>query len=262
MSSNLTGPTIGVAQGLWIASATQNHRLGERTNTADGRAYRYCSVEPSATTVTGQVAGASLVAGNVIQAPAPVANHLARTGIAAAINDLVISAVLGATAAYVNQYAEGFVQVDTTPGNGIVYQISSHALVASSGTLTANLGQDDKVLVALTTSSTVGFHYNPYKAVIQGPVTTLTSGAVGVAHWALPSLTTGGATGQNYGWLQTRGPCPVLINGTPDVGRMVAWTAATAAGTVSITSSTFQPIGWMMQTGVDTKNNLVYLTID
>ena len=63
-----------------------------------------------------------------------------------------------------------------------------------------------------------------------------------------------------YGWVQTKGPCGVLIAGTPAVGAMVTSVGA-VAGAASIGSSTLQIIGYMMETGKDTKINPVFLNI-
>ena len=258
--SSLTQRPAAFGQDLFVAQGVpQSHKLGEQAVTTDGRKFRYVSVEPSASTVTGQTAGAILVAGNVIACTPQIANHLALTPAAMAIGAMTGTATLGATAAYANQYAEGYMLVSTTPGNGIAYNISSHALVASAGVITLNF--TDAILVALTTSSRVDLQQNVYKGVIQAPVTTATAVAVGVAPWALPALTTGGATGQNFGWVQTHGVCACLMTGTPAVGAMVAATGA-AAGAAAIASSTLQVIGTMISTGVSGKNNAVYLTID
>ena len=258
--TSLTGSVQIFGQDVFTDSTIQQHRLGELGHTADGRKFRYVSVEPSATTVTGQTAGVTLVSGNVIQSSAQVANHLARTPVAAAIGATTITISLGATAAFVNQYAGGYAIISTGPGNGYAYEIKSHPLAASSAAALV-LTLVDSVKVALTTSSRVDLQRNPYASVIQAPVTTATGAAVGVALHPIPAATTGGATGQTYGWIQTCGPAAVLIDGTPAVGAMVVATGA-AAGAATIFSSTLQVIGKMMTTGVDTKNNAVFLQID
>jgi len=259
MATTLTGPVQLFGQDVFTASAVQQHSLGERGITADGRAYRYVSVEPSATGVTGQPVGASLIAGNVIQSSAQIANHLALTPVAATIGDSTITVALGATACYINQYASGFAVISTGPGNGTAYKIKSHPAGASSASVVFTL--EDNLLVSLTTSSRVDLQRNPYAGVIQAPVTTASGSPVGVAQWALPALTVGGATGQNYGWIQTRGIAACLITGTPAVGAFVVATGA-AAGAAAIGSGTLAPIGTMLTLGVTAKNNAVMLTLD
>lgn len=260
--SSLTGSTQIFGQDIFTDTGTTFvpvHKLGELAHTPDGRKFRYVSVEPSSTTVTGQTAGATLVSGNVIQSSAQVANHLNLTPSAASIGATTITVTLGATAAFVNQYAGGYVIISTGPGNGYAYEIKSHPLAAASATLVLTLV--DLVKVALTTSSRVDLQRNMYAGVIQAPVTTATGPAIGVALHPIPASTTGGATGQTYGWVQVYGPCACLITGTPAVGAMVVGTGA-VAGAAAIASSTLGVIGRMMTTGVDTKNNAVFLTLD
>lgn len=241
---NLTSdPTLFSAQ-LFSSSATKAYPLGTRGVTRDGRVFRYC------------LAGASdLVVGNVIQAPAQITNHQQLTPVAAAVGASTITAALGATAATVNQYADGWAIIDTTPGLGYMYPISGHAAVASAGNITISLPSDSKVEVALTTSSRVSLQANPYSGVIQSPVTTLTGAVVGVAVYPI--------TAAQYGWIQTHGPGAVLIAGTPGVGLAVV-VPATAAGAVVVdgAASATKVIGSMMVTGVDGKVQAVLLNIN
>lgn len=227
-----------VGQGLYTSSADQIHELGFRC-TYGGRGFRYV------------LAGAAdLVAGNVIQAPAQVANHLALTPVAAAIGDKTITVALGATAATANQYAGGYAIISTTPGNGYAYRIASHPAAVLSTSVILTL--DEPLQVALTTSSRVDLQANQYSGVIQSPVTTLTGAIVGVASYPV--------TAAQYGWVQTSGPAPVLIDGTPAVGVSVSAPAA-AAGAAAVNSGTLVIIGSMMSTGVSGKNNAVLLNI-
>lgn len=220
-------------------------RLGARIVTRDGRVFRFA-----------RVGALAAVAGSLYQAAAAVPNHLAQTPAAAAIGATqVVITTLGATAATENQYAEGYMQVDTTPGNGIMYGINSHLANAGSAALTLNLEKDDAIQVALTTASRVGLIANPYAAVIVTP-TTATNVCVGVPLVAAAALA--------YCWIQTWGPCPMLINGTPGVGVGVVNSATTAGavdlGTVAAEINVRQ-LGIMLQVGVSTKNNAVFLKL-
>lgn len=236
---------IQLGQNFWESSSTQKHPLGTVGRTADGRVFRYAK------------AGASdLVAGNLLQSSAPVANHLALTPAAAAVGAVAVTATLGATAATANQYAEGYLQIDTTPGNGYVYTIKDHLAIASAGTGVFNLLADDGIQVALTTASRVGLIANPYSGVIQAP-TTLTAITVGFAAYVISA--------SQYGWIQTWGPVAALINGTPAVGSGVV-AGATTAGSVDVNPAVAGAtvgclVGRIMQVGVSTKNNMVYAQI-
>jgi hypothetical protein len=242
MAGQLTSDPQGAGQPLYASSSTASHALGERLVTADGRVFRYAKAGASA-----------LVAGNMIQAPAQIAHHLALTPSAAAIDATSITVTLGATAATAGQYAGGWAVISTTPGNGYAYPIISNPAASASATLTVQLGAP--LLVALTTSSRVDLQANPYNGVIQTPVTTLTGACVGNAPYIIAA--------SEFGWIQTHGPCACLVAGTPGVGLAVV-VPATAAGAVVVdgAASATPVVGYMMSTGVDGKNNAVFLTID
>ena len=233
---------IVTASDVYSWTTDQRHPLGFRQATRDGRVFHYC-----------QAGASDLVAGNVEQSAAPIANHLAQTPPAVAAGAKSFSFTPGATAGAANLYAEGYLQVDTTPGNGYTYKVSGHAAITASTAFTLNL--EDPIQVALTTSSRVGLVHNAYKNVIVNP-TTATAAVAGVAPAPI--------TATSYGWLQTWGPCSTLINGTPGVGIGVV-ISATTAGAVDVAAVAAEInvriIGHMMQVGVSTKNNFVNLKI-
>jgi hypothetical protein len=72
--------------------------------------FRYCAAGASDT-----------VAGSVYQSAAPIPNHLANTPPAVAVGATSFTYTPGNTAGAANLYAEGYLQVDTTPGNGYTY---------------------------------------------------------------------------------------------------------------------------------------------
>lgn len=241
--AKLRAPVDSVGQDDFVSSATQAHDLGTRIETDDGRVYRYA------------LAGAvDLVAGNVLQGPAVVTAHLANTPPAVAIGAQSFTYTPGAATGTANQYAGGWLQVDTTPGNGYTYEVSGHAAIASSTAFALNL--KDAIQIALTTSSRVGLIANPYRGVIQFPVTTATGIVAGVAGYII--------TAAQYGWIQTWGMCSTLIAGTPALGAGVM-TPSTAAGSAVVLTTTnlvvAQTVGYMAQIGVDGKNNFVDLRI-
>lgn len=262
--ANLNMGEGAVPQDTWstnVVTTTQRLPLGTVALSKDGRVFRYAS------------AGATdLVAGNIIQSAAPIANHLALTSAAQAIGDGrgqlgpggVLSAPIavtpGATAGAANLYAEGTLCIDTTPGNGYNYRISGHAAITSSTLFNLYLDPDELIQVALTSSSRYGLHHNPYRQTIVS-ATTATALTVGGA----VAIITGNGTSENYGWIQTRGPFPALINGTPGVGIGVV-ISATTAGAVDVAAVAAEInvriIGRMMQVGVSTKNNSVFLMLD
>lgn len=244
--ANIQSETVILGSDSFTSLASPAHRVGTRGVDKSGRVYRYV------------LAGAAdLVAGNVVQGPATVANHLANTPPAVAIGASSFTYTPGATAGAASLYENGFMQVDTTPGNGYTYNVDSHLAISSATAFTLNLKSDDAVQVALTTSSRVGLLPNPFRGVIQTPVTTATGLVVGVAVYPI--------TAAQYGWIQTWGIASVLINGTPALGAMVVSPSATTAGAVDVITTTnlvtAQVVGKMAQVGVSTKNNFVSLAI-
>jgi hypothetical protein len=241
--ARLRVPFEGIGQDDYVSSATQVHDFGTRVETDDGRVFRYAK------------AGASdLVAGNVLQGPAVVTAHLANTPPVVALLATSFVYTPGAATGTANQYAGGWLQVDTTPGNGYTYEVSGHGAIASSTAFT--LALKDPIKVALTAFSRVGLMANPYNGVIQFPVTTATGAVVGVAGYII-------SAGQ-YGWIQTWGPCSTLIAGTPAMGAGVMTPSTTAGSAVVVTTTNLvvaQYVGNMLQIGVDGKNNFVDLKI-
>lgn len=231
------------AYGSTQSDSVQRHPLGTLAHDRWGRMYRYC-----------QMGAVDSVAGSLYQSSVPVANHLANTPPAVAIGALSFTYTPGATTGAANLYAEGFLQVDTTPGNGYTYGISGHAAIASATAFTLNLAEP--IEIALTTSSRVGLIAHPYNDVVVAP-TTLTARLAGFAVCVIPTT--------YYGWLLTRGPVSALINGTPAITAPVI-NSATTAGAVDVWTAAAQPtsnfVGHAMQVGVSTKNNFIMAQID
>lgn len=244
--ANLTesdGSAIGVDSFTWTTD--QRLPLGTIAYDKVGRVFRYA-----------QAGAADLVAGTIVQRAAPIANHLANTPPVVGAGAISFSYTPGATVGAANLYAEGFLQVDTTPGNGFAYRISGHAAIASATAFNLFLDPEEGIQVALTASSRVGLHHNLYKGLIINP-TTCTGPTVGGAVAAIVAA--------NWGWIQTRGSFPALINGTPGVGIGVV-VSATTAGAVDVAAVAAEInvriIGHMQQVGVSTKNNMINLMLD
>lgn len=214
------------------------HAVGSRGEDIFGRVYRYC------------VAGAvDLVVGNVIQAPAQIANHLAMTSGVQSVGDKTIAVTPGNTGGAAALYWGGIAVIDTTPGVGFSYPIKGHDTITASTLFTLLLADGWAVQVALTAVSRVSLASNPYMNVIQSPVTTSTGVSVGVCQFVIPTL--------QGGWLGVHGHFGTLIQGTPAVNNLVS-APASAAGAAAINSGTLTVLGSMMQTGVDGKVNPVF----
>lgn len=237
------------SQSLYDESATQEMQVGTLGVDQKGNRYRYVK--------NGL---AALVAGNLLQEPVEDTNFRSMVvQAAAAIGADEVSVTLGGTAVTANLFDEGYLWVESSTGIGQRFNIVSHTVQTSTtGTLTVQL--DRPLKVALTTSSQVTIRKNPYRGVIQYPVTTQTGGAVGVALYAM--------TASYFGWIQSGGFTNVLFdtgsNTANEIGGIVP--SAAVAGSVKVAAETDASpsyIGFAREVAsVDSTIGAVHLTID
>lgn len=222
-------------------SSTQDHILGSIGVGTDGRKYRY--VKAGAT---------ALVAGNAIQSPAEDTNEESLTPTAAAIGATSVTVTTGA-AVTANTYADGYLVVTNTPGNGMAYRIDRHAATTGAASLTVYL--KDPIKVALTTSSRVDLVKNPYNGVIQNPATP-TGCPVGVAVYAI--------TAAYYGWIGCHGAFSTLAGGNITVGRQVVANLGVAASVVVAANGTteaYPALGYALTTVANGENAIIFWTL-
>ena len=131
-----------------------------------------------------------------------------------------------------DQYKDGQVTIDTSPGQA-VYRIKSNPAAASATGAEFILYPDDPLRTALTSGTTkVGLRKNPYQDVVEMP-TAVTGVAVGVTPVAVAA--------NAYFWAQTYGEAVVNTDVEPIAGRPVAVPAA-SPGTVAILTTVVQDI--------------------
>ena len=178
--------------------------VGTQMVAQDGRVYRYV-----------RNGGATLTAGRLLQSSATTANHILQTpAAAAAAGATSVSITLGATAVTADDYMDGYLTTNLGTGFGYTYGVKTHAADAGGGTFVAPLTDGYSVITAIpTTANSVSLVRNPYRAVIEVPVTTITGTLVGVA---LRALTTG-----QWGFIQTRGYATVYGSGSLVLGDTV-----------------------------------------
>ena len=222
-------------------STVQEHDLGARIESSDGRVFRYVRATPNA-----------VAAGYLLQGTPEQTNHQARTvGTAAAVGATVVEFAVGATAAGANKYAGGYLVITGTPGTGYTYKIKGHGPINSSGAAIINL--EDPIEVALTTSSTVDLVANPFAECGLSPVTA-TGPIVGVSNDAL--------TAGRYGWVQSGGAVGVRAQGALVVGASLIASDAGVGSAQMFKTGSEAVIGYAV-TGVATgETGAVHLTID
>ena len=227
-------------QDVLSTSTTLKHDLGALGITTDGRKFRYC-----------KAGGTALVAGKLQQSPVEITNHQDLTPTAArAIGDTTVTVTLGATAATLNQYSNGWLVATTSTGAGFQYKIKSHPAADSLATLVVTL--DDPFIVATATTTRFDLVLNPFNGVVVNP-TTATSGPVGVAVYNI------GAS--EFGWIQTNGPAVILSDAGSTVGTNVSASNATA-GAVEASVTAQAAIGYALTGVATTEYGMFYVTID
>lgn len=216
--------------------------LGMRAVSRDGRVYRWCKASSVA----------DLVAGNAIQAPAPLGStYYNMTTAAASVGATQVTVTPGAAACAANLFSQGYLSTyDAT--KGAIYMVSSHPANVGSVAMVVVLDSGDPVQVAMTTSTKTELIQNPYNNVIQSPITTLTGAIVGGAAYII--------TASSNGWIQTWGTFCGLIDGTPAVGQALSCPGAVAGG-FAINSGTLDIVASAVTVGVDTKTMPIFLKI-
>ena len=226
--SKLSSTASTLAQDLFVSSAVAQQELGEIAFAVDGRKFRYA-----------RAGAAPLVAGTLLQSPAEVVNHENLIPAITAIGATQVTVTLGATAATTNQYADGFLIVTVTPGQGYSYKISSHPAAIGGATLVLTL--EDPLLVALTASSRIDLVANQFSAMIINPAAA-SSTPKAVALYPLPAT--------YYGWVQVEGAACLLADGAITVGTALVASNGTA-GAVEALAGVQAPVGTAI-TGIAT----------
>lgn len=231
--------------------STKQHPLGTKMMLEDGRTFRYA------------LAGATaLFAGDLQQAEAPTGNHdeLAYNT-NPAVGDTSMSITNGSSEIAADDFLEGWAVTNNTNSTtsaldaGYMYRLATHVLVAASAAGTFNFYGSVDVVAAFATGGEVALIRSPYAQIIINP-TDQTALTCGVAAARI--------TAAQYGWVQTRGPCAVLTNGTLLLGHSVV-PGATTAGSVDTepTGGGDEPaIGMVMEAGVSTEWSTVFLTLE
>lgn len=238
-----TGPLQIELQGVMSTNTTQQHKLGARAVTADGREFRY-----------GKAGASDLAPGKLAAAPAVVANHQnLAVAVAPLVGDVKVTATLGGTAATADQYKDGYLLCYDSIGVGQAFNVvGNSAQTVTTGNVDVYLA--DGLAVALTTASKVSLENNPYSGAVITNTAVTTDFVVGVPLVTVPAA--------SFGWFQVRGVAAVLTNGTIAKGSgLIA--SATTAGAVDIEAAATitQRVGQALEAGVSTKYSTAYLTL-
>lgn len=245
---------FGTPQSIFEVSAKKHYGIGQRGYLDDGRVFRYGKL----------VDGTAIGRAKVAQQCPPVANHVSETGAFVGLDvagSKRISVTLGATAAYLNEYENGYLKIESaTTGAGQMWRIPHHAAVASAGVLTFDLPQGDAVDVATSGTETWSLIHSPWGSAVIQP-TTVTAPVSGITCCDWPAATT---TAPIYGWLQTWGIAPVLLDTSALVAGSGVITSGITAGAcaVAVETDIKQRIGVAIEAiGTDNIYATVFLQI-
>jgi hypothetical protein len=212
--------------------------------------------------LVGTSSATTTVAGDLYQDAALIANHqgLTVTAVQAYSNNgntpATVTATLGGTATTANQYAGGFLYVQSSTGIGQFLRVAGNtAQATTSGAVVVTL--EDAPNTALTTSSVVSLVPQHGANIIINP-TTPTNTPVGVALYVIAA--------SSYGFLVAKGLTAALADSTaPAVGHAIASSTTTAGcvGAVAYTGSvvTGTVIGNSCVAMTSAKTDLVYLNL-
>lgn len=227
------------------ATAQETQSLGELAVLGDGRKFRYAKAGASAT-----------AQGKLELAPTPKTNHHNCVAIASVAGTFNPTFTLGATATVADEYDEGLISINVTPDVGREYRISYMGLIASGGTATPTLAEP--IVTAWTTATRVSLIHNQWNGVVETASATKRAAGVGLV----------GLTAANFGWLQTKGVCSVLNDGTIALGSLIG-ASGSVAGAVTVNSGTYATalattqVGQAsVMAGVDTEYRPMVLNID
>lgn len=231
-------------QTIFEESATQKHAIGAKfigERRGKTKVFRYVKV------------GASNISkAQLQQGPAPTADHtnIALTASSAAVGDIdVVIATALSTAAVADEYKNGVFHINDAGAEGSAYDVKGNT-VGTTPTITLY----DPIVEALVATSEWTLTRNPHNGIIVTP-TTLTSKIVGI-----PAID---LTAGYYGWIQTAGPAPCLVDTaeTLVIGEAVGYPAAIAvAGACGVAAVTDHIVGQVLSVNAASEYALINLT--
>jgi hypothetical protein len=249
----VTGPVTG-SQFQYVPT----HHPGEGVFLADGRVFRYTVVNSSN----------PLVAGTMNTPAAEKSNHYEINPTSAITSTSTppyqttnqVTLTLGATAALLNEYAEGWANWSSGANVGLSYQISYNPAANSSAT-TFVITLFDFLQNAVATSDTVDLVHSQFNNILQSTGSTdQTIRGAGVCMIAAAA---------SYGcWTITKGLAGCTADGTVAVGTELVLSNSTAGALTGRSSTYSTAVAQIkmgvagMQSAIATNSKPVLLTID
>lgn len=245
-----TGASSG--QSIYSTVTTPLHPVGSSAALPDGREYVYVC-NRNAAIATGKLCKFNEVSTNYDLCVIPT-----QTAGSLALGSTVLDVTLaGSSTIAANQFAGDFLNIDDDAGEGTLYKILGNTAVAAGTAITLQI---EPLRVAITTSTTVTLVN--YAQDVQIADNNQTQKVAGVTQFGVGA----GSTTPVYFWLQNKGLCSVLMNGTPAVGTPLV-PSATTAGAVDATAEAGSGIydnvvGTMVSlAGVTTEHHVAWINV-
>lgn len=187
--------------------------IGSKMMLRDGRVYRF-----------GKLGAVAALEGKVYQNVGPTTNHTALVTAAAVAGATSVTVTLAGTLVTKDQYAQGYLFVESSTGLGQVFKIKSHPAAASTATCVITLHNDTPVRTALASTSISDLFLRRADTGALVHPSPPTFELLGVPAYPLAA--------NKYGWFQVGGFCSVLEEGTCLPGDWVV-ASLTADGAVA-----------------------------
>lgn len=234
-------------QGLFEQSSVAKHRIGTIRRLDDGRVFVYAQDSGSG------LAPGKLCMGVTGQDATIVTEVIASAG---SVGDDHIHITNGANTEFAtaNAYKDGFIWTDDAAGGGDMYKIRGHAAIGSAASGVIYLY--DPLRVAITTSNTWSASKSPCKKVELYDADDVDGIPIGV-----PPID---VTASYYFWLQVKGPCAVLTDGTLTLGLgVVASNSVDGAVELTVPATTLAgcEVGTCISVSATTQYSLIDLNI-
>ena len=247
----LTGASS--AQSIYSTVTAPLHPVGSWARLPDGREYVYVTNRSSA------IATGKLVKYNEVDTNYDLCVIPTQTNGSLAIGSTVLDVTLaGSSTIAANQFAGEFLNVDDDTGEGTLYKIFGNTAVSAGTAITLQI---EPLRVAITTLTTVTL-VNCFQDVRLAD-NNATQKIAGVTQVAIGA----GSTTPVYFWLQRKGLCSVLMNGTPAVGAPLGISLTTAGAVdaaveVDTAGSYKQIVGTMVSfAGVSTEHHVAWINV-
>jgi hypothetical protein len=239
------GPTSAPVQSIFETSATQEHRLGARYIDGD-RVFRYAKNSSA-----GTLSKALMTQTQVVETKS---HEIVQTGHTWAVGDISGTVLVTTGGAFVdNEFTDGWMLANKVAAVGDIYRI-----LANDDTTTTilNIEIETPIRTAISATTEVSLIPNRWYDIV-----------------AFPTAHTGYATGvplvdiaaSYYGWVQTAGPCPLIVDTaeTVVIGDSVGNPAACAvAGACGVRVTLEQAWGNVLLVGAAAEPAIVNLGID